>query len=134
MGAYEAGLQLNGFLEEAGAFSQSLLPKPNDAQDGIGGGSCFWIRERQTGLMIGLLQPPLLDQHGSLLEGLSRCRSGYGTQHLNTAEQQDKDRPPSPPRLSTMLTTAGASVEGRDVSPLPIPCPCHLGPPWLQSD
>lgn len=71
MGAQEARLQLDGFLEETGAFGQSFLLKPYRAQNGIGDGARRLIREGQACLLVGLLQTPLLDQQGGLLE----CRA-----------------------------------------------------------
>jgi len=70
--AQEAGLQPDRFLEKARAFSKSLLLKPNRAEDGVGGGSRLRIGNRQLRLLICLLEPPLLDQQGGLLEGLTR--------------------------------------------------------------
>ena len=70
MRAKQTGLQPDRFPEQLCAFPQPVLPKANGAQDRMGGGPRFRIGEGKARLLVGLLQPSLLDQHRGLLKGL----------------------------------------------------------------
>jgi hypothetical protein len=79
--ADQAGLQANGFLEEARALVQPLLLKSNGAEHRVGGTAGVRIRERQFGVLFGLVQPALSYQQRSLLERITagaRCPGGRG--------------------------------------------------------
>ena len=72
LGADEARLQPDGFLEQLGALSEPVLLKANGAQHRTGRGSRLGIGERQLGLLVGFLEPTFLDQGRRLLECLVR--------------------------------------------------------------
>ena len=99
MGAQQARLQPDSCLEEAGAFSKSLLLKPNGAQHGTGCGPRLGIGQRELGLLVCFLEPPLLDEGGRALEGRLRLggEGGRWGPHAEQEHGQEKDSVPAPP-------------------------------------
>ena len=93
MRADEVGFQPDRVPEERGAFSQSLLLKPNGTQDGKGNGSRLRVSESKPRLLICLFQPPLLNQRDCLLQGLGRGSCRLSPQRLSAAQQQQQDNP-----------------------------------------
>jgi hypothetical protein len=95
----QAGLQPDSFTEERGAFDQSLLLKPNGAQDGIGDRPRVGVTQGKLRLVIGVFQPPLLNKRDGPLEGLAprdaaqRALSGIRGARINRLRRPQKQEP-----------------------------------------
>ena len=68
MGAHEAGVQSDGFLEITDSVARSILLKANRAQNRIGGCARLKGGERDLRLLVCLGELPLLDQGRRLFE------------------------------------------------------------------
>ena len=69
--ADQAGLQANGFLEQAGALIEPLLLKSDGAQHGMGGAARLRVRQRELCLRLGLFEAALLHQVRRALQRLA---------------------------------------------------------------
>ena len=68
MGAHEAGVQPDGFLQVGDSVARSILLKANRAQNRVGSRARIRVGERDLRLLVCLGELPLLDQGRRLFE------------------------------------------------------------------
>ena len=74
--ADQAGLQANGFLEQAGALIEPLLLKSDGAQHGMGCAARLRVRQRELCLRLGLFEAALLHQVRRALQRVAAVAGG----------------------------------------------------------
>jgi hypothetical protein len=85
--ADQPGLQLDGFLEEAGAVVESFLLESNGAEDRVRRGPSLRVSEGKPCLLIGLVEAALLNEQGRLLERVTSVRGEYRRGRKKPAQQ-----------------------------------------------
>jgi len=92
VGPEKAGLQPDGFLEQLLAFPKAVLLKADGTEHRAGRGARLGIGERPLGLLVGLLEPPFLDQGGRPLDGLARLGAETGRRRQDAAQDDDSGK------------------------------------------